>query len=146
MAPNYFFLMAFVSLMMISMNSQANDKIIPVDKLPAAAKAFIKAHFTGQHVSYAEKDGFVNPTYEAWLVDGTQIDFDKNGNWDKVDCNLNAVPAALIPAPIASYVQTNFPDCVIVKIDKERYGFEIELSNDLELKFDKQGNLFYIDD
>ena len=93
-----------------------------------------------------EKDGFFNPTYEAQLVDGTQVEFDKDGNWDKVDCNLNAVPTALIPASIAAYVHSNFPDCFIVKIDKERYGFEIELSNDLELKFNKQGQLLYIDD
>ena len=146
MKPNYFSLMALVSLMMISANTKANDQIIPVETLPAAAKAFIKAHFPGRPIAYAEKDGFLNPTYEAQLVDGTQIDFDKDGNWDKVDCNLNAVPTALIPASIAAYVHSNFPDCFIVKIDKERYGFEIELSNDLELKFNKQGQLLYIDD
>ena len=33
-----------------------------------------------------------------------------------------------------------------VKIDKERYGYEIELGNDLELKFDKNGKLLNIDD
>lgn len=146
MKPNFFSLMALVSLMMISVESKANDKIIPVEKLPAAAKAFIKTHFPGVHITYAEKDGYHAPTYEAWLVDGTEIDFDKHGNWDKVDCRMSAVPDAIVPAPIADYVLSNFPDCDIVKIDKERYGYEIELSNDLELKFNKQGHLLYIDD
>lgn len=146
MAPNYFFLMAFVSLMMISMNSQADDRFIPVDKLPAAAKTFIKTHFSGQLISFAEKDGIINPTYEVCLVDGTQIDFDKNGNWDKIDCNVNAVPTALIPSPVISYVHSTYPDCFIVQIDKECFGFDVELSNNLELKFDKQGHLLYIDD
>ncbi len=47
---------------------------------------------------------------------------------------------------IAAYVQTNFPGPVIVKIDKELFGYEIELLNDLELKFDKNGRLVNIDD
>lgn len=31
-------------------------------------------------------------------------------------------------------------------IDKEPFGTEIELDNDLELKYDKQGRLMNIDD
>ena len=33
-----------------------------------------------------------------------------------------------------------------MKIDKERHGYDIELSNDLELKFNKQGQLIGFDD
>ncbi len=40
----------------------------------------------------------------------TRFEFDKNGNWDKVDCHHAAVPAAIIPASIANYVKANFPD------------------------------------
>ena len=35
---------------------------------------------------------------------------------------------------------------MIVKIDREPYGHEIELSGGLELKFDKNGKLLHIDD
>ena len=74
------------------------------------------------------------------------MEFDRKGNWDNVDCQWESVPAALVPTEIATYVSTNFPGALIVKIDKERYGYEIELSNDLELKFNKSGKLFHIDD
>ena len=43
-------------------------------------------------------------------------------------------------------MKANFPGVFVVKVDKERYGYEIELSNELELKFDKKGNLMSIDD
>jgi hypothetical protein len=43
-------------------------------------------------------------------------------------------------------VKTNFPGTVIVKIDKERHGYDIELSNDIELKFNKSGALIGMDD
>ena len=92
---------------------------------------------------YAEID---DGKYEVHLNDGTEINFDRKGNWDKVDCKLKAVPAHLIPATIASNVETQFSGTVITKIDKERYGYEIELSNGLDLKFNRQGMLSEIDD
>ena len=92
-------------------------------------------------ISTTEEDSL-----EVHLNNGVQLEFDKKGNWDKVDCQFNAVPAHLVPTVIANYVQTSYPGATVVKIDKERYGFKIELSNDLEMKFNKQGALFDIDD
>ena len=121
----------------------ADDRPIPVEKLPAAAKEFVKTHFPKSKIIYAEKDW---KRYETRLNDGTEIDFDSKGNWDKVDCKMTAVPEALVPQAIAQYVASNFPDAVVTKIDKERFGYEIELSNDLELKFNKAGVLLSMDD
>ncbi len=56
------------------------------------------------------------------------------------------MPSQLIPAIIAEYVETSFPGQIIVKIDKEPTGVDIELGNDLELKFNKNGKLIDIDD
>jgi len=43
-------------------------------------------------------------------------------------------------------VKANYAGATIVIIDKERHGYDIELSNDLELKFNKQDQLIGIDD
>ena len=53
---------------------------------------------------------------------------------------------AIAALSFANFVKTNYAGAVIVKIDKERYGYEIELSTDFELKFDHQDNLLSIDD
>ena len=141
------FLVAIVSMVMQSVTCLAGDMVIPAGQLPAAAQTFVKKNFPNTAISYVTKEmEFMGATYEARLADGTEIDFDKKGNWDKVDCQLKAVPAALIPAEISQFVKTNHPDAIIVKIDKERYGYDIELSNDLELKFNKKGQLIGIDD
>ncbi len=58
---------------------------------------------------------------------------------------MSAVPAAIVPAAIKQYVNATFPGMVITKIEKERYGYDIELSNDLELKFNHQGALLSMD-
>ena len=137
-----FFLMALICLM-TSVACNADDKMIPVEKLPAAAKDFVKQEFPGKKIIYAEKDW---NSYECRLDDGTKIEFNKKGTWKKVDSHHVALPKDIVPVAIQEYVTSHFPGCVVTKIDKERYGYDIELSNDLDLKFNYQGVLIGMDD
>ena len=141
------FLVAVICMLAQSLTSLADDRMIPVSQLPATVKTFVTKNFSGKTISYASKDvEFMGTKYEVMLNDGAKIEFDKKGNWDNVDCNTYAVPAALVPASITKYVKANFPGTKIVKIDKERHGYDIELSNDIELKFNKNGALIGMDD
>ena len=136
----------FIALlsMMVTSVAFADDKPIPVEKLPAAARTFVDTNFPGKKILYAEKDW---NSYECRLDDGTKIDFTSKGEWKQVDCHgMSAVPAVLVPEAIKQYVETNFSNCMITKIDKERHGYDIELSNDLELRFNQQGALIGMDD
>ena len=135
----------FIALlsMMVTSVAFADDKPIPVEKLPAA-RTFVDTNFPGKKILYAEKDW---NSYECRLDDGTKIDFTSKGEWKQVDCHgMSAVPAVLVPEAIKQYVETNFSNCMITKIDKERHGYDIELSNDLELRFNHQGALIGMDD
>ena len=142
------FCIAFMSMILLSVTCFADyDKIVSADKLPAEIKAFVKEHFPKTNISYATKDiEFMGVIYDVSLADGTEIDFDKKGNWDKINCHTQAVPAALIPAAISQFVNANHPGAMITKIDKERYGYEVELSNGLDLEFNNKGQLTSIDD
>lgn len=141
-------MLSLVALLALMVPATAdNDRPIPPEQLPDAAKTFIKATFPEQTIAYAEiEKGLVKTKYEARLNDGTKIEFNGKGEWDKVDCKYKAVPAALVPESIASYVAANYPGALIVKIDKELYGWDIELNSDLELKFSSSGQLLGIDD
>ena len=141
------YLAAVVFMVMQSLTTLADDRIIPVEQLPVAAKSFIEKNFSNTDIAYATKDvDFVGATFEATLNDGTEIDFDNTGNWIKVDCEYNAVPAAIVPAVIAQHVKTNFSRAIITKIEKNRRGYEVELSNGLDLRFNKKGQFTGIDD
>ena len=147
MKKSSLFFAALVCLLMQSLSSFADDRVIPTQQLPAAAQTFVQNTFPGKGIAYATIDrDFGKTTYDVRLNDGTEVDFDAKGTWDKVDCGLSAVPAQLVPTAIADYVKANFAGAKIVKIDKERHGYDIELSNDLELKFNKQGQFIGIDD
>ena len=125
----------------------ADGRIIPADQLPAAATQFIQQHFADKAIALVEMDRNRHGIeYEVKLNDGTDIDFDGEGAWTKVDCQYQAVPEAIVPAAIVTYVKANYPDQPIVQIDKERYGYKVEFLSDLELLFDNKFNFIGLDD
>jgi len=138
---------AIATLFALTSLVSCRDAIIPVDQLPAEARSFLQEYFAEKAVSYVKKDReLAKTTYEVVFQDGTEIDLDGKGRWDKVDGKRAAVPAALIPETIADYVRQGFPGQEVVKIDLEPFGYEIELASGLELRFDKKGKLVNIDD
>ncbi len=117
-------------------------------RLPMAARNFINQYFAKQQVSRIKiETGMLgSKKYEVSLANRTEIDFEGNGNWTKVDCDKTAVPEALVPVSVREYVKTNFPQEVIVKIERERSGMEVELGNDYSLKFNSKGKFVSMDD
>ncbi|HAP49911.1 MAG TPA: hypothetical protein DCQ56_01665, partial [Porphyromonadaceae bacterium] len=85
----------------------AAPTVKPTD-LPTPITDFLKQHFPQATVSFVETDNeFGGVEYDVTLSDGTEVDFDKAGQWENVDCHAKAVPAALVPQAIATYVKTN---------------------------------------
>ena len=125
-----------------------SDKPVTADQLPEPIKAFIQQTFPGQTVSFVQKDlELTGNQYDVLLADGTRIEFDTDNQWDKIEGTMTTpVPTALIPQPVLTHLQANFPDAMITKIDKEHYGYEVELANGLELKYNKQGAIMEMDD
>ena len=125
-----------------------NDRPIALDKLPAAAQTFLKTHFADLTLAYAVEDPkFVGSEYEVTYTDRTEVDFRSNGEWSSVERRYAAVPASVVPTQISDYVaKSNFPNHYIKKIERNAYTWEIELSNGIEIKFDKDFRVIDIDD
>lgn len=124
-----------------------SDRPVAPAELPQPIQAFVKQYFPNQNISFAKKDWeWTGYQYDVILADGSEISFDTDNQWDKVDTKLNAVPAALVPAPISNYVAATFPAGVITKIDKEYFGYEVELANSIELHFNEAGMVTDMDD
>ena len=112
---------------------------------------FVTTYFPQTEVLASIKDGL---DYDVTLSDYTQIGFDGSlfGNlkWDEVDCSrssLNtAVPTMLVPAEIAAYVNRIHGTQNIVKLTKDNRGWDVTLSNGLEIEFDKRFNVIDFDD
>lgn len=140
--------MAVLVLMTIQL-SFAKDVVTKDEKrLPLTARNFINQHFAQPSISYIkiESEMFNGKKYEAVLTNGAEIDFNSKGEWTEVDCKREAVPASIIPEYIKEYVRTNFKGNFITQVERGRYGIEVELDNDLNLRFDKNGKFRELDD
>ena len=124
-----------------------NDRVINKSQLPVPAQQFLNEHFAGIDLTYAKEDRDIfKHSYEVRLADGTKIEFTSKGEWDEVECRFGEVPAAIVPQAIKEYVDKNYAGAKVIYIEKDRNDYEVKLSNRLELKFDKDFNIYDIDD
>ena len=134
-----------ISVMIAFTACAGNDRPAQLTDLPNAAQAFVKKHFTAEKPVLVTIDKEVTGnTYEVNFSSGNSVDFDRRGEWKEVECRPE-VPAAIVPAQILKLVQNNYPEAKIIKIDRDKPGYEVELSTRIELKFDKNCNLIEID-
>lgn len=119
--------------------------------LPATAQTFLKKNFSTLTVNQVTVESkFIGKKYEVKLAGGGEVEFDKNGNWTKIDCQRNAVPESAVPGKILQYVQQNYPDYFISTIDREDGGYDVEirdknLEHDIDLKFNGRYEFMRID-
>ncbi|MDE6288517.1 MAG: PepSY-like domain-containing protein, partial [Muribaculaceae bacterium] len=84
--------------------------------------------------------------YDVYLADGTEIEFDGNGEWISVDAPAGAaVPAGIVPAPIADFVAYTYPNEKINEISRDSRGYEVELTNEVDLIFGIDGSFIRIE-
>lgn len=133
-----------VSTAAMAKGSYAHDASV----LPQAAQSVLANNFKAKvSLVKVDKDFGRVSEYEVILTDGTEITFDRNGNWDEIEVSRNGIiPKTFIPDAISGYVAKNQPGQKIVGIDKSRKGYEIELANGVEMKFDTQGQFVKYDD
>lgn len=126
--------------------ASAQDKVITFSQLPATAQNFVKSEFKNQQISMVKEDKeLFNRDYEVKFNDGLEIEFDKNGNWKKIDNHKSAVPSKFIPASIIKYVEKSFPGTFVTEIKKDNRKYDIELSNGIDLEFNSKGKFLRID-
>ncbi len=126
----------------------ARERPISIDELPVAARNLLAESFDGQEISYIIFDSeCFNNEYEVMLTNGTRIEFDSKGNWETIECLKGAVPAALVPTYVIKEIKAKFPNFrgIIKQIERDGKSIEVELSNGLELEFDKKGRIVEID-
>ncbi len=126
----------------------AGEKTISQDNLPSTAINFIKDNFPQANVVLATKDGWwITSEYDVSLSDSTSIDFDSSGNWKEIKNSVSGVSTKFLPEKIRNTLEIKFIGSKIKSIEKKsRYAFEIELFDGRDLKFDKNGVLFEVDD
>lgn len=142
-------LLALVAILCVSVAATAKDSYSrDASVLPKGAQTTLSNNFKAKvSVIKIDKELGRISDYEVVLTDGTEITFDRDGNWKDIEVGINGtIPSGFIPAEVAKYVKKNQPGQKIVGIEKERHGYDVELSNGVDIKFDKQGQFIRFDD
>lgn len=139
---------ALALMMLIGVQTAAQETVIDQSQLPANAKNFVTKYFSDATVSQAVKDkGMVKTEYEVRLSDGSKLEFDGDGNWKEVESKTKSLSEmSFILQSIRDYAAKNFPTYQIRKIEKGSRKYEVKLTNGLELEFDLSGKFLRIDD
>ena len=114
---------------------EKEDVMIPAAELPSEVISFLDIHFSGIEVRSVIKD-YDNSTYEfeVYLSNGTRIELSRRGEWRNVENHLAGVPHSVIPNKILTYVAENYPDQMIIGIERDRQ-IDVELKGGVELVF-----------
>lgn len=111
------------------------------ENLPDEAQEMLSEYFPKAKVSLIKVDRHLlkKTDYDVRLTNGTTIEFTNKGKWTSVDCGRKAVPEALVPQTIRKYVAKNYSGVNIVSIRKRNAGYDIGLSDNIELRFNLLG-------
>ena len=109
--------------------------------LPQAILDYIATNYPNEVIVEAEKD---DEKYEVTLTNNIELEFDLMGNFldDSSDCS--DIMASELPESIINYITLNYPSESIEEAESCEMEFKVKLSNDVEIKFDLNGNVIEI--
>ncbi len=140
------FLLSFTIALCAIMSARADDVAITPQQLPQEAQKFLKVNFAKSKIVMVTQDsGIFDKDYTVVLDNGTKVEFDSTGVWESLKSRSGDIPATLIPQPIIDFVQQRYKENKIIKIERGRNTYEVDLQGDIELKFDKNFNCIDID-
>ncbi|EAL4045186.1 hypothetical protein CLP45_05120 [Campylobacter coli] len=114
----------------------ARDIIVPASELPRNAQDFISKNFKTAQIALVKKD---IDSYDVTLNDGTEIDFIITGEWKDVDGKYKALPNSILPNIMPKISASS--NTQIIEVSREINGYKFELSNQLKIYTDAQGNI-----
>jgi hypothetical protein len=121
---------------------------LAADELPNEIKTYLKTYFPSPKIIQAMKErDDLRTSYEVMLDNHITLTFNRKGAIKEIESKVNAaLPDAVIPATILTYVKERFPDAFIIEWELDDRGQKVKLSNRYELEFDMQGKFLRIDD
>ncbi|WP_292010301.1 PepSY-like domain-containing protein [Chryseobacterium sp.] len=141
---------SLIGLVSVSCNDDDNDRTIRPDQLPATTKTFLNTYFENESIARVEKNvpaEYDGTVYEVDMTNGYEADFSEDGTWLSVsqENDYGSIPTGFIDTKIIQYISQNYPNVNVNSIDKEPSHIEVELTNNIDLIFNLNGDFVSID-
>jgi hypothetical protein len=118
------------------------QKKIETSELPKESQQFLKQYFSHTSVDIAKKDAeHGEKGYEVILKDGTEVEFWKDGSYREVDGEDKPIPTGFISKEVKEYVSKHYPNEKITHIDYGHKDLDVDLTNNIDLEFTKDGKI-----
>ena len=116
-----------------------------VNDLPETASDYINRNFPTVEIDKVDvNNSWYNmsdsETYEVELVNGMELDFNKKGEITEIENDEGEmIPEGVFDRSVWDYFEQNYADAVIVNYEIDKDGYDLELEDGRELKFDSEG-------
>lgn len=113
------------------------DMIIAPNSLPQNIQNFITTHFKAQ-IGLVEMD---RKSYEIYLTDGTELEFDLIGNWIEIESEFAPVDFGVLPPNVANIIKAQHPNATLLEVKRKMSYYKIKLSNKMKIYIDANGTI-----
>lgn len=137
-----------INLLIFSLPLRINYdyRFISFEDLPTKAKTFVITYFGHYDIRFVKIEMTMTRTdYTVQFENGMKIEFNSIGDWDEVNSPADCLPSDFLNNMIINHLNKNYPDCCLHVISKGKHKFEVELTNGLELIFNKKGEFLRYD-
>lgn len=138
-------LLAFLPILLgVWMLSSCDDeKKIDFGDLPSEARSFIENYFPSADIlSIVQEKEDGRKEYQVKLSDGTDMEFDEDGEWTNIECYFSPLPTGILPANVITKVEELHPEAYINGVEKELGGYVVEVTDaggiDWDMSFNAQ--------
>ena len=138
-------LLAFLPILLgVWMLSSCDDeKKIDFGDLPSEARSFIENYFPiADILSIVQEKEDGRKEYQVKLSDGTDMEFDEDGEWTNIECYFSPLPTGILPANVITKVEELHPEAYINGVEKELGGYVVEVTDaggiDWDMRFNAQ--------
>lgn len=120
-------------------------------ELPQNSRDFIAQHFASESIASVQVEDSWLPwdnddMYEVHFSSGLELSFNKAGEITEIDAAKDQqLPMEVLPAEIQSYVGSNYQNAAVSSWEKDGKDQDVELSNGVDLEFDKNGKFVRVD-
>ena len=139
-------LFAVLLALPVNAKGEKDDVVISFNQLPQKAQVFINTHFADYKLMSAKYDrDIMDKTYEVYLSDGVNIEFDNKGDLLEIECKNGKVPDVVVGEALLGKIQELYPGQTIVELKIEKRWTAVKLSNGVEVTLDKKMHVIEID-
>ena len=138
-------LLAFFPILLgVWMLSSCDDeKKIDFGDLPSEARSFIENYIPSADIlSIVQEKEDGRKEYQVKLSDGTDMEFDEDGEWTNIECYFSPLPTGILPANVITKVEELHPEAYINGVEKELGGYVVEVTDaggiDWDMRFNAQ--------